>query len=336
MSAPTATTGVEVVGDAGEAEARILTADALAFVAELERRFRSARRALLAARAEPPGFLAETRDVREDPTWRVAPAPRALLDRRVELTGSVDRATVIEGLSSGAQMFVAGFDDAGWVGGHANLLDAVEGTIALDGEPATLLVRPRGRDREESRLLVDGEPASASLLDAGLFLHHCGRRLLDAGAGPYLYLPDVESRDEARLWNDVFLFAETRLALPRGTIRATVLVERTPAAFQLEEILFELREHSAGLNAGRDDIGELLVATSHRRGAHAIASVGPFAQQARDGFDGTSVAQPSLVATAMCVFDDVLGERPNQLHRLREDVSVMPVDLLTRIERSGR
>jgi malate synthase len=307
MTQSIATTAVELLGDAGEDGARILTADALAVVAELERELRAARRA---------GFRAEMRAVREDPTWRVAPAPRALLDRRVELTGSVDRQSVIDGLSSGAQMFVAGFEDAQWVGGQANLVDAVDGAIALDDGVATLLVRPRGRRDEERRVLVDGEPASAGLLDFALFVFHCGRLLLERGAGPYLYLGGIDSHVEARLWNDVFRLAEQRLAMPRGTIRATVLVESAAAAVELEEILYELREHSAGLNAAREGVASLVVAACHRRGAHAIGGVGPFARQARDGFDGTSVPHPDVVATAMCVFDHVLGERPNQLDRI--------------------
>jgi malate synthase len=399
------TTIVEVRGDAGEAGERILTEDALAFVAELQREFSSVRTELLAARAERqqriadgerPDFLAETRGVREDRTWFVAPAPRDLLDRRVEITGPVDRKTVINALNSGAQMFMADFEDANsptWrncVEGQANLVDAVERTISLEAggkqyrlqdDVATLLVRPRGWHLDERHLVVDGEPVSASLFDFGLYLFHCAERLLDAGSGPYFYLPKLESHLEARLWNDVFVFAQERLSIPRGTIRATVLIETVLAAFEMDEILYELREHSAGLNAGRWDYifsilkkfrdrpelvfpdrsavtmtapfmrayTELLVKTCHRRGAHAVGGMAAFVpsrrdpsvnqlalrkvredklREAGDGFDGTWVAHPDLVSTAMCVFDDALGVRPNQVERLREEVCVTAADLM--------
>jgi malate synthase len=405
MSLPMTTSDIEMLGRGGDADARVLTPDALAFVAELQRELDPIRRQLLAARVERreriaagelPGFPEGTRHVREDATWRVAPAPRDLLDRRVELTGPVDRKMVINALNSGAQMFMADFEDANaptWrncVDGQANLIDAVDRTISLDtghrryelhDDVATLLVRPRGWHLDEKHVLVDGRPASASLFDFGLFLFHCGGRLLDAGSGPYLYLPKLESHLEARLWNDVFLYAQERLSLPRGTIRATVLVETILAAFEMDEILYELREHSAGLNAGRWDYmfsiiktfrerpdfvlpdrplvtmgvpfmrayTELLVKTCHRRGAHAIGGMAAFVPSRRDptvneaaltkvredktreadaGFDGTWVAHPDLVPTAMDVFDDALGQRPNQLERLREDVSVSAADLL--------
>jgi malate synthase len=404
MSIPI-TTSVDVLADAGESGERILTADALAFVAELHREFGQARSELLAARAERqqrladgerPDFPAETRGVREDRSWRVAPAPRDLLDRRVEITGPVDRKTVINALNSGAQMFMADFEDANsptWrncVEGQANLVDAVDRTISLDAggkryrlqdDVATLLVRPRGWHLEEKHLAVDGEAVSASLFDFGLYLFHCAERLLAAGSGPYFYLPKLESRLEARLWNDVFVFAQERLSIPRGTIRATVLVETVLAAFEMDEILYELREHSAGLNAGRWDYifsvikkfrdrpdfvlpdrsavtmtapfmrayTELLVKTCHRRGAHAIGGMAAFVpsrrdpsvnelalsrvredklREAADGFDGTWVAHPDLVPTAICVFDDALGVRPNQVDRLREEVCVAAADLL--------
>jgi malate synthase len=405
MSLPITTTRVEVHGEAGRAGERVLTDEALAFVTELQREFNPVRLDLLAARAERqqrigagerPDFLAETRAVRQDSSWRVAPPPRDLLDRRVEITGPVDRKTVINGLNSGAQMFMADFEDANaptWrncVEGQANLLDAVERTISLDtGEKqyrlqddvATLFVRPRGWHLDEKHLVVDGAPVSASLFDFGLYLFHCAERLLDAESGPYFYLPKLESHLEARLWNDVFVFAQERLSIPRGTIRATVLIETVLAAFEMDEILHELREHSAGLNAGRWDYmfsilkkfrdrpefvlpdrslvamtapfmrayTELLVKTCHRRGAHAIGGMAAFipsrrdpsvneialtkvredkVREADDAFDGTWVAHPDLVPTAMCVFDDALGEQPNQVARLREDVCVTAVDLL--------
>jgi malate synthase len=398
-------TSVEVLGDAGEAGARILTPEALAFVAGLQREFGPTRLKLLAARAERqeriaagelPDFLAETSAVRDDPDWRVSPPPQDLLDRRVEITGPVDRKMVINALNSGARMFMADFEDSNaptWrncVEGQANLIDAVDRTISLDTgakqyslqeEIATLLVRPRGWHLYESHLLIDGDPVSASLFDFGLYLFHCGRRQVDAGSGPYFYLPKLESHLEARLWNDVFVFAQEQLGIPRGTIRATVLIETILAAFEMDEILYELREHSAGLNAGRWDYmfsiikkfsdrpefvlpdrplvtmsvpfmrayTELLVKTCHRRGAHAIGGMAAFIpsrrdpevneialtkvredklREAGDGFDGTWVAHPDLVPIAMGVFDDVLGERPNQVDRLRDDVSVAAADLL--------
>jgi malate synthase len=398
-------TSVEVLGDAGEAGARILTPEALAFVAGLQREFGTRRLDLLAARAqrqeritagELPDFLAETSAVRDDPDWRVAPSPPDLLDRRVEITGPVDRKMVINALNSGARMFMADFEDSNaptWrncVEGQANLIDAVDRTISLDtgakqyrlqDEIATLLVRPRGWHLHERHLLVDGEPVSASLFDFGLYLFHCGQRQLDGGSGPYFYLPKLESHLEARLWNDVFVFAQEQLGISRGTIRATVLIETILAAFEMEEILYELREHSAGLNAGRWDYmfsiikkfsdrpefvlpdrprvtmsvpfmrayTELLVKTCHRRGAHAIGGMAAFIpsrrdpevnavaltnvredklREAGDGFDGTWVAHPDLVPIATAVFDDVLGERPNQVDRQRDDVSVDAGDLL--------
>ena len=398
-------TPIEVLADAGVAGTRVLTPEALAFVADLQREFNSTRQGLLAARAERqeriaagelPDFLEATRSVREDPDWRVAAAPPDLLDRRVEITGPVDRKMVINALNSGARMFMADFEDSNsptwWncVEGQANLIDAVDRTISLDtgakqyslqDQSATLLVRPRGWHLQERHLLVDGEPVSASLFDVGLYLFHCGQRQLDAGSGPYFYLPKLESHLEARLWNEVFLFAQEHVSIPRGTIRATVLIETILAAFEMEEILYELREHSAGLNAGRWDYmfsiikkfsdrpefvlpdrplvtmsvpfmrayTELLVKTCHRRGAHAIGGMAAFIpsrrdpevnelaltnvredklREAGDGFDGTWVAHPDLVPVALAVFDDVLGERPNQIGRQRDDVSVTAADLL--------
>jgi malate synthase len=332
------TKSIEVSGDAGKDGTRVLTPKALAFVADLQREFNPRRLELLLERArrqdriaagELPDFLQETRPVRADPDWRVAPPPPDLLDRRVEITGPVDRKMVINALNSGARIFMADFEDSNsptWrncVDGQANLIDAVDRTISLDtgekhyrlkDEIATLLVRPRGWHLHESHLLVDGEPISASLFDFGLYVFHCGQRQRDAGSGPYFYLPKLESHLEARLWNDVFLFAQERLSFPRGTIRATVLIETILAAFEMEEILYELREHSAGLNAGRWDYmfsiikkfrdrpefvlpdrplvtmsvpfmrayTELLVKTCHRRGAHAIGGMAAFIPSRRD------------------------------------------------------
>jgi malate synthase len=316
----------------------ILTADAVAFVAALQREFAATRERLLQRRAQRqaeldegqrPDFRAETRHVREG-TWRVAAAPADLQDRRVEITGPTDRKMVINALNSGARVFMADFEDANaptWpnlVGGQANLIDAIERRIAFDGPDgkayrlkervASLMVRPRGWHLLEKHLLVDGRPASGSLVDFGLFAFHNARRLLDKGSGPYFYLPKMESHLEARLWNDVFAFAESRLDLPRGAIKATVLIETILAAFEMEEILFELKDHSPALNAGRWDYlfsvikkfrrhpefvlpdrqqltmavpfmrayTELLVKTCHRHGAHAIGGMAAFIPSRRD------------------------------------------------------
>ncbi len=396
--------GVELLAPREGRDDEVLTAEALAFVAEQHRRFDGTRRALLAARAkrqgqldagELPDFLPGTREVREG-DWRVAPVPPDLQDRRVEITGPVDRKMVINALNSGARCFMADFEDANsptWrncVEGQANLTDAIERTIELDtgektyrlgDDPAVLLVRPRGWHLPERHVVIDGEPVAGGLFDFGLHLFRNGRRLLEKGSGPYLYLPKLESHLEARLWNDVFDFTEERLDLPGGSIKATVLIETILAAFEMEEILYELREHSAGLNAGRWDYifsvikkfrhrpefvlpdraqvtmtvpfmrayTDLLVKTCHRRGAHAMGGMAAFVPSRRDpevnevalakvredkqreagnGFDGTWVAHPDLVPVATEEFDGVLGERPNQVERLREEVDVAAGDLL--------
>jgi malate synthase len=260
----------------GTSDDRILGSEALDFVARLQREFDPRRRQLLAARAERlqrlragelPDFLAETRDVREA-DWRVPPAPPDLRDRRVEITGPVERKMMINAFNSGARVFMADFEDANsptWrncVEGQQNLADAVARTIRLDtgektyelgGEIATLVVRPRGWHLVEKHVLVGGEPVSASLFDFGLFAFHCARALVDRGSGPYLYLPKLESHREAALWHDVFSFAEDELGLERGTFRATVLIETILAAFEMDEILHALGEHATGLNAGRWD-----------------------------------------------------------------------------------
>ncbi|HSD76263.1 MAG TPA: malate synthase A, partial [Solirubrobacteraceae bacterium] len=340
--------------------------------------------------------LPETAKIRES-DWTVAPLPHDILDRRVEITGPVDRKMIINALNSGARGFMADFEDSlspTWdnvVDGQANLIDAIDGTIAFTGpdgreyrlgeQTATLLVRPRGWHLHDKHVLVDGRPIAGGLLDFGLFAFHNARRLLDDGSGPYLYLPKLESHLEARLWNDVFVHAEDALGLDRGAIRATVLIETLPAAFEMDEILFELREHAAGLNAGRWDYmfsaiktfrerpefvlpdrndvkmtvpfmrayTELLVRTCHRRGTHAMGGMAALIpsrrdpeanarateavaadkrREAGDGFDGTWVAHPDVVATAMAEFDAVLGERPNQVDRRRDDVEVTAADLL--------
>ena len=310
----------------------VLTDDAVEFLTELERRFGPRRRELLAERQERaqrlrggelPDFLPETKDVREG-DWRVDPVPAEIQDRRVEITGPVDRKMVINALNSGARMFMADFEDSNsptWqncIEGQVNLTDALERTIELDtgekqyrlnDEVATLLVRPRGWHLEERHFEVDGEPISASLFDFGLYF----LRNHDRG-GRFFYLPKLESHLEARLWNDVFAWAQDELGVPRGTIKATVLIETILAAFEMDEILYELREHSAGLNAGRWDyifsvikkLGhrpefvlpdrsdvtmavpfmyaytELLVQTCHKRGAHAMGGMAAFIPSRRD------------------------------------------------------
>ena len=267
--------GVELRGERDE---EILSGDALDFVADLQRTFGGRREELLAARTarqerllagELPDFLEETRSVREDDSWRVAEAPPDLQDRRVEITGPTDRKMVINALNSGARVFMADFEDANsptWsnlVEGQRNMIDAIEQTISLDtGEKsyrlneqtATLLVRPRGWHLPERHVLVDGEPMSGSPVRLRPVHVPLGAGARSPnGTGPYFYLPKLESHLEARLWNDVFLHAQDAVGIPRGTIRATVLIETILAAFEMEEILYELREHSAGLNAGRWD-----------------------------------------------------------------------------------
>ena len=318
----------------------ILTPDALAFVAELHRAFDATRQTVLARRAErrhelaahpagaPLDFPRDTATVR-DAAWHVATAPADLDDRRVEITGPVDRKLMINALNSGARVFMADLEDscsptwANVVDGQQNLMDAVRGTLAMDvagkayrlhDRTATLVVRPRGWHLEERHLLVDGAPASASLVDFGLYLFHNARALLAKGSGPYFYLPKMEGHREARLWNEVFVAAQEALGIPRGTIRATVLIETLPAAFEMEEILYELREHAAGLNAGRWDYlfsfiktfrdradkvlpdraqltmnvpfmrayAERLVQVCHRRGAHAIGGMAAFIPSRKD------------------------------------------------------
>ncbi len=308
----------------------ILTDDALAFVTDLSRTFGKRRLALLERRREVQArldggerfrFLPETRSVREG-DWKVAPLPADLMDRRVEITGPVDRKMVINALNSGANVFMADFEDAtsptfpNLMEGQKNLRDAVRRTIdfqdsesgkkyALAEKTATLLVRPRGWHLFEKHVLVDGEPISASLFDFGLFFFHNAKEQLARGTGPYFYLPKMESHLEARLWNDVFVHAQTVLGIPTGTIKATVLIETLPAAFEMDEILFELREHSSGLNCGRWDYifsfikklrndvscllpdrsqitmdkgflraySMLLIKTCHRRGVHAMGGM---------------------------------------------------------------
>jgi malate synthase len=271
--------GIEIRGAMRPGYEHILTPEALAFAAELERRFGGERHRLLARRAEvqalldtgwKPDFIPETRLIRESAAWQVAPVPNDLLDRRVEITGPTDRKMVINALNSGANVFMADFEDATtptWdnlIEGQQNLYDAVRRTISYDdprtgrhyelnAEPAVLFVRPRGWHLPEAHVLVDGQPMSGALFDFALYFFHNAHALEVRGTGPYFYLPKLESHLEARLWNDIFVYAQERLGLRLGTIRATVLIETIMAAFEMDEILYELRDHSAGLNCGRWD-----------------------------------------------------------------------------------
>ena len=331
--AAAAVAGVVVRGRMGPRYADILTRDALAFLAELHRRFDGERRALLVARAERqkrfdagelPDFPRETKHIRDDDSWRVAPVPADLNDRRVEITGPVDRKMIVNALNSGATHYMADFEDANsptWANnleGQINLKDRWAGKInftdpqtkkryAVGPNPAVLIVRPRGWHLPEAHLTVDGKPIAGALFDFGLYFFHNARAQLAQGAGPYFYLPKLENAREARLWNDVFLFAQEQLGIPPRSIKATVLIETLPAAFEMDEILWELRDHIAGMNAGRWDYifsfiktfakskdprfvlpdrsqvvmgqaflgayASVLVRTCHRRGAHAMGGM---------------------------------------------------------------
>jgi malate synthase len=320
---------VRIVHPRVDRDEEVLTPDALQFLVDLHAQFEVRRQELLAQRGgfraglergTTPDFLRETQDLRRA-SWKVASPPRDLTDRRVEITAPTDRKMVINALNSGARVYMADFEDAhaptwsGTVSGQVNLLDAVRRRISytapdgrayrLEPELATLMVRPRGWHLDERHVTIEGRSMSASLFDFGLFYFHNATELLRRGTGPYFYLPKMEHYLEARLWNDVFLYAQRRLGIPRGTIRATVLIETLPAAFQMEEILYELREHSAGLNCGRWDFlfsfikqfrnrgqvrfpdrdrlsmdtpfltaySHLLIRTCHRRGAHAMGGM---------------------------------------------------------------
>src|SRR3954464_15386084 len=403
----------KVVGPSGDRYSEVLTPEALAFVADLQRTFGTRREELLGRRQQRRqqaadtgklGFLDETKSVRDDTSWKVAPVAD-LTDRRVEITGPTDRKMLINALNSGAKVFMADFEDANaptWqnmVQGQINLTDAIERRIdftspegkdyKLNAEIAITMPRPRGWHLPEKHLLVDDKPMSGSLFDFGMFFFHNAQRLLDKETRPYLYLPKMESHLEARLWNDVFTHAEKTVGVPHGTVRATVLVETIPAAFEMDEILYELRDHSYGLNAGRWDYmfsmiktfrdrggefllpdrnsvtmtvpfmrayTELLVQTCHKRGAFAMGGMAAFIpsrkdaevneqaltkvradkqREATDGFDGTWVAHPDLVAVAMEEFDKVLGDKPNQLDKQRPEVSVTADQLLAANETPG-
>lgn len=396
--------GIQVHGPIKPGYERVISKEALGFLAMLHRRFNGRRLELLDRRkvvqarldaGELPDFLVETRAIR-DGDWRVAAVPADLQDRRVEITGPTDRKMVINALNSGASVFMADFEDATsptWanlIEGQANLQDAIDGTIEfvspegkiyrLNARVATLLARPRGWHLSEQHLLVDGVAMSASLFDFGLYFFHNAKRLAARGTGPYFYLPKLENHLEARLWNDVFVAAQEALGVRHGTIKVTVLIETILASFEMDEILYELRDHIVGLNCGRWDyifsfikkfrnqpdfvlpdrgsVGmdrhflrsytSLVVKTCHRRGAHAMGGMAaqipikndPAANRAaldkvvvdknrevRDGHDGTWVAHPGLVTLARDIFNAGMPG-PNQVSRLREDVSVAPADLL--------
>ncbi|GAB3561555.1 malate synthase A [Arthrobacter alkaliphilus] len=392
----------------------ILTPKALAFVEELHRRFAGTRTELLAARVAKReevartgrlDFLPETQDIR-DGDWKVAEAPAALQDRRVEMTGPASPAKMaINALNSGAKVWLADLEDAStptWanvIDAILNLRDAAQGTLSYtspegkeyrlrtDAPLAVVVARPRGWHMDERHLLLDGEPTVGALVDFGLHFFHVAKQLLLNGHGPYYYLPKMESHLEARLWNDIFVFAQDYLGIPQGSVRATMLIETIPAAFEMEEILYELRDHASGLNAGRWDYlfsivkyfrdagesfilpdrasvamtapfmrayTELLVKTCHKRGAFAMGGMAAVipnrrepevtaqafekvradkTREANDGFDGSWVAHPDLVATCREVFDSVLGDpanggKPNQLDKQRPEVSVTADQLL--------
>ena len=397
--------GVELLATITESQASIVSADALGFFAKLQREFNPRRLDRLRQRAarqqtidrgEMPNFFPETAAVREG-DWRVSSVPADLQNRRVEITGPVDRKMVINALNSGANCYMADLEDAhsptweGTLDGQLNLRDAARGAVEyvnpegkryrLNEKVATLLVRPRGWHLPEKHLLVDGQPASASLFDFALYFFHNARHRVQQKSGVYFYLPKLEHYLEARLWNDVFIRAQELLEIPRGSIKATVLIEHILATFQMEEILYELREHSAGLNCGRWDYlfsyikkfarkQEFIVPdraqvtmtapfmrayalscikVCHKRGAFAMGGMAAYIpiktdsianekalqkvredkrREATDGHDGTWVAHPGLVAIAREEFDKVLGQRPNQIDRRRDDVSFTPEQLL--------
>jgi malate synthase len=397
---------IEIRANVEERWDEVLTDDGLALVGQLHEQLDGRRRELLRAREQrqaelDAGGALEFVHAPED--FTVAPVPKALADRRVEITGPASRKMVINALNSGARAFMADFEDsnspywANMVGGQVNLADAARGSMEheengkryhLEEDPAVLLVRPRGLHLPERHLQLNGEHVAGAFMDFGLYVHRNAGVLLERGLGPYFYLPKLESAQEAALWRDAFLIAEHALGLDRGTIKATVLIETVPAAFEMDAILYELRDHSAGLNAGRWDYifsmikrfpsrqdfvlpdrsevtmtvpfmhaySELLVKTCHARGAHAMGGMSAVIPSRTDeeanrkafeavradkereagaGFDGTWVAHPDSVPVAMKAFDEVLGERPNQVDRRRDDVSVDAEDLLSVAQTPG-
>ncbi|HET7433560.1 MAG TPA: malate synthase A [Thermoanaerobaculia bacterium] len=398
-----AVTDIDVRGEVRPEWDEIVSDEALGFIALLHKEFNPRREELLARREERkkrldagelPDFLEETRGIRES-DWTVAPIPQDLQDRRVEITGPVDRKMIINALNSGANVFMADFEDANaptWannIEGQFNLRDAVRRTISFDSgakqytlneKTATLVVRPRGWHLLEEHVTIDGQPVSASIFDFALYFFHNAKEALERGTGPYFYLPKMESHLEARLWNDIFVRAQEELGIPQGSIRATVLIETILAAFEMDEILYELRDHSAGLNCGRWDYifsfikkmrarhdfimpdratvtmdkaflaayVDLLIATCHKRGIHAMGGMAaqipiksdPDANAAamakveadklrevRAGHDGTWVAHPGLVPVAKQIFDEHMPQA-NQIGKTRDDVRVTRDDLL--------
>lgn len=396
---------VQITGEAVPGMEEILTPEALEFIEKLHTRFDKRRIELLEKRqvrqqeldsGKKLDFLPETKEIREG-DWKIAPLPEDMKDRRVEITGPTNRKMLINALNSGAKMFMADLEDAtapSWynvIDGQVNLRDAVRRQIdfeipetgkkyALNEKTAVLMVRPRGWHLPEKNLLIDGKPTSGSLVDFGLYFFHNAKELIDRGTGPYFYLPKLESHLEARLWNDVFVFAQDELGIPQGTIRATVLIETIMAAFEMDEILYELRDHSAGLNCGRWDYifsvikrmrnnpeyifpdrsqvtmtvpfmkayTSLCIKTCHRRGAPAmggmaaqipvkgddVANTAAFNKVAEDkrrevtdGHDGTWVAHPGMVQTAMEQFDKYMPT-PNQIDKQRDDVHVTAEQLV--------
>jgi malate synthase len=396
-------TAIQIAGLETPSSKRVLTPEALEFLAELQDHLGAARDDLLTARVRRQedldrdltfDFLDHTEPIRSS-RWHVAPAPPDLEDRRVEITGPVERKMMINALNSGASVFMADFEDSlspTWenvVEGQANLIDAVRRQLEfrspegkeyrLDERLATLLVRPRGWHLVERHAALGDTPVSASLFDFGLYFFHNAAELVKRGTGPYFYLPKLESHLEAQLWNRAFVLAQEMLGIPHGTVRATVLIETIAAAFEMDEILWELRDHAAGLNAGRWDYifsiirklphgivlpdrsqvtmtvpfmrayTDLLVATCHLRGAHAIGGMAAYIPSRRDeevnrvalekvradkereagqGFDGTWVAHPDLVPVTKEIFDRHLADRQNQKHVLREEVNVTAEQLL--------
>jgi len=403
VTAPVNVGGLELRALISEEYRNILNPEACRFVVRLAETFEDRRQALLAARAirqeeirsgKLPDFLEQTRDVRSA-DWTVAPIRPDLADRRVEITGPPERKMLINALNSGASVYMSDFEDSNaptWrnlLDGQINLRDAVRRQIdytspegkryTLNAHAATLVVRPRGWHLDERNVRLAGKPLSASLFDFGLYFFHNAVALIEGGSGPYFYLPKMESHHEAKLWNDVFVFAQDALGIPRGTIRATVLIETILAAFEMDEILFELREHSSGLNCGRWDYifsfikkfrhrpdfllpdratvtmdrhflqsyVDLLVATCHRRGIHAMGGMAaqiplkdPAAseralekvrqdklREVKAGHDGTWVAHPGLVAVAKDVFDRFMPSA-NQIGAVRPAPNVSAADLL--------
>ncbi|EMQ97314.1 malate synthase A [Paeniglutamicibacter gangotriensis] len=411
MNDPITLNGITLVAAPVRRQEEILTPQALDFLAQLHKAFDGRRAELMQTRqlnrarianGSDPKFRPETKSIRDDATWQVAPIAPGLEDRRVEITGPTDRKMAINALNSGAKVWLADLEDSStptWsnvINGQLNLRSVLDRNIdftspegkeyKLSGETLadlpTIVVRPRGWHLPEKNLLVAGKPVSGALVDFGLYFFHNAQRLISQGRGPYFYLPKIENHLEARLWNDVFVLAQDLIGIPQGTIRATVLIETITAAFEMEEILYELREHSAGLNAGRWDYifsiiknfrsrgprfvlpdrsmvtmtapfmrsyTEQLVRACHRRGAMAIGGMAAFipnrkdetintlafekvradkTREANDGFDGSWVAHPDLVPVAREVFDSVLGDKPNQRERTREDVTPDDKELL--------